>query len=97
MHFSVTDAKTRSGLERIINVWEERSVYDSTVIGGLRSAMKVESPPITTVKKSEPHIEKPKRKPEKKTKSFGKLIKKYCCNFFVENFLLFFHFFMYIK
>lgn len=78
-------------MERIINVWEERSVYDSTVIGGLRSAMKVESPPITTVKKSEPHIEKPKRKPEKKTKSFGKLIKKYCCNFFVENFLLFFY------
>lgn len=89
MHFSVTDAKTRSGLERIINVWEERSVYDSTVIGGLRAAMKVESTPITTVKKSEPHIEKPKRKPsEKKTKSFGKLIKKYCCNFFVEIFFI---------
>lgn len=93
MHFSVSDEKTKGGLERIINVWEERNVYDSTVISGLRSAMKAESPPITTVKKSVPHIEKPKRKAsEKKAKSFGKLhINKklfYYCNFFF-NFSLF--------
>lgn len=57
----VSDAKTKTGLERIINVWEERSVYDSNIINGLRSAMNVASP-IQPVKKSEPRHEKSKRK-----------------------------------
>lgn len=75
-YFSVSDEKTKRGLERIINVWEDRKVYDSTIISGLRSAMKIESPitPISTNKKSDSHLEKIKRKSsEKKTKSIGKL------------------------
>ncbi|CAL1284910.1 unnamed protein product [Larinioides sclopetarius] len=36
---SVNDAKTKSGLDRIISVWEDRNVYDSTVISSLRAAM----------------------------------------------------------
>lgn len=66
----VADAKTKTGLERIINVWEDRNVYDASVISGLRSAMKVNSP-VVTVKKSESRSEKSKRKSsEKKVKTF---------------------------
>lgn len=67
---SVADDKTKSGLERIINVWEMRSVYDSPVITGFRSSMNIDSP-ILPVKKS-----KPEPKPEKsKRKSSDRKIK----------------------
>ncbi|XP_035204453.1 regulation of nuclear pre-mRNA domain-containing protein 1B-like [Stegodyphus dumicola] len=65
----VTDSKTRSGLERIINVWEDRNVYDSTIISGLRSAMKINSP-LTTGKNNEISNEKKRKTPERKFKNF---------------------------
>lgn len=75
LYFSVSDAKTKAGLERIINVLEERNVYDASLISGLRAAMKIDSPVITKVKKSESRSEKSKRKlVEKKIKSIGKLL-----------------------
>ncbi|PRD32060.1 UNVERIFIED_CONTAM: Rprd1b [Trichonephila clavipes] len=36
---SVNDEKTKSGLERIISVWEDRNMYDSTMIASLRAAI----------------------------------------------------------
>ncbi|CAL1284913.1 unnamed protein product [Larinioides sclopetarius] len=57
---SVNDAKTKSGLDRIISVWEDRNVYDSTVISSLRAAMGGKSPGPETVKEIRP--EKPKKK-----------------------------------
>ncbi|XP_015914877.1 regulation of nuclear pre-mRNA domain-containing protein 1B [Parasteatoda tepidariorum] len=67
----VTDAKTRSGLERIINVWGERSVYDSTIISGLRAAMQLKGVP-SPVEANKPDVrEKIKRKTaERKVKIF---------------------------
>ncbi|GIY26769.1 regulation of nuclear pre-mRNA domain-containing protein 1B [Caerostris darwini] len=57
---TVNDAKTKGGLDRIINVWEERNVYDSTVISGLRAAMQGKSPGHDSGK--EIQIEKPKKR-----------------------------------
>ncbi|CAL1284911.1 unnamed protein product [Larinioides sclopetarius] len=51
---SVNDAKTKSGLDRIISVWEDRNVYDSTVISSLRAAMGGKSPGPETVKEIRP-------------------------------------------
>lgn len=68
----VSDAKTKSGLERIIKVWEDRNVYDSTIISGLRAAMQSSSPSLSPreTKKIESR-EKPKRRSvERKVKVF---------------------------
>lgn len=43
VHSSVADAKTKHGLDRIINVWEERNVYDKNQIETFRNAMKDKS------------------------------------------------------
>ncbi|KAG8188204.1 hypothetical protein JTE90_021225 [Oedothorax gibbosus] len=56
---NVSDAKTRSGLERIISVWEDRNVYEAKVIAGLRAAMRA--------KKSPPKKAKKRKTPEKET------------------------------
>lgn len=79
----MSDAKTKSGLERIISVWEDRNVYDSTIISGLRAAMKIDSP-ITAVKKSDSRNERSKRKSsEKKVKPFGMFVTCIKFNFYV--------------
>lgn len=57
---SVNDAKTKNGLERIISVWEDRSVYDSSVIAGLRAA--IGRSPGRESAKEVVRSEKPKKK-----------------------------------
>lgn len=54
-------------------MWEDRNVYDATIVSGLRAAMKLENSPVVTPKKSESRSEKSKKKlSEKREKSFGK-------------------------
>ncbi|XP_055950126.1 regulation of nuclear pre-mRNA domain-containing protein 1B-like [Argiope bruennichi] len=55
---SVNEPKTKQGLERIINVWADRNVYDHSIISSFRAAMGAKSPEPETVKE----IQKPKRK-----------------------------------
>jgi len=75
----VSDAKTKGGLERIIKVWEDRNVYDSTIITGLRDAMQ-QSTSVSPkeIKKKIEIKEKPKRRSaERKIKIFDEpLFKK---------------------
>ncbi|GFT17845.1 regulation of nuclear pre-mRNA domain-containing protein 1B [Nephila pilipes] len=54
------DDKTKNGLERIISVWEDRNVYDSSVITGLRAA--IGRSPGRENAKEVARSEKPKKK-----------------------------------
>ena len=71
-HMKRFDEKTREKLGRLINIWEERGVYDKLQIVDFKSSFNTASEPI-----KEPGTPPPRKKPKVESEKVAKVMKKH--------------------
>nr|CAI5838733.1 unnamed protein product [Callosobruchus analis] len=70
-HMSKSDEKTKNSLDRLLNIWEERGIYDSLLISEFKRALVIGYPPAPKRIKKSPARERKKSENEKPIEKSG--------------------------